>query len=24
LPIQAGLNTKLGKSLESPVFASMI
>lgn len=24
LPIQAGLNTKLGKSIESPVYASMI
>jgi transporter family-2 protein len=24
LPIQAGLNTRLGKSLESPVYASMI
>jgi bacterial/archaeal transporter family-2 protein len=24
LPIQAGLNTKLGKALESPVYASMI
>jgi transporter family-2 protein len=24
LPIQAGLNTRLGRSLESPVYASMI
>lgn len=24
LPIQAGLNTKLGKSIESPVFAALI
>jgi bacterial/archaeal transporter family-2 protein len=24
LPIQAGLNTRLGKSIESPVYASMI
>lgn len=24
LPIQAGLNTKLGKAVESPVYASMI
>src|SRR4051812_6367570 len=24
LPIQAGLNTKLGKSLENPIYASMI